>query len=117
MLDFLSQKGLFKAHILLPYCRAKIFDKCINKLLLSTVMKKQNTILLLFLFFSFDSQSQNISKLRLQNHLEYLASDELEGRETTYRGQKIAAKYIANHFRSLGLKILLRIILFRNLIL
>ncbi|MEK7819405.1 MAG: M28 family peptidase [Bacteroidota bacterium] len=67
-------------------------------------MKKQNTILLLFLFFSFDSQSQNISKLRLQNHLEYLASDELEGRETTYRGQKIAAKYIANHFRSLGLK-------------
>ncbi|MCI0708512.1 MAG: M28 family peptidase [Ignavibacteriae bacterium] len=40
----------------------------------------------------------------LKAHLAFLASDELEGRETTYRGQKIAAKYIASVFQKLGLK-------------
>ncbi|MCS7210778.1 MAG: M20/M25/M40 family metallo-hydrolase, partial [Chloroherpetonaceae bacterium] len=36
-------------------------------------------------------------------HLRFLASDELEGRETAKRGQKIAARYIASHFERLGL--------------
>jgi hypothetical protein len=34
----------------------------------------------------------------------YLASDALQGRETSYPGEKMAAKYIADHFKSLGLK-------------
>lgn len=37
-------------------------------------------------------------------HLRFLASDELEGRETAKRGQKIAARYIASQFERLGLK-------------
>jgi hypothetical protein len=34
----------------------------------------------------------------------YLSSDELQGRETSYPGEKLAANYIAEHFKSLGLK-------------
>jgi len=33
----------------------------------------------------------------------YLSSDELQGRETSYPGEKLAANYIAEHFKSLGL--------------
>lgn len=40
----------------------------------------------------------------LKAHLEFLASDELEGRETASRGQHIAGKYIAAQFARLGLK-------------
>src|SRR3972149_7381378 len=40
----------------------------------------------------------------LRAHLTFLSSSELEGRETTYRGQKVAAQYIAAVFRKLGLK-------------
>ncbi|MBC8044415.1 MAG: M20/M25/M40 family metallo-hydrolase [Rhizobacter sp.] len=40
----------------------------------------------------------------LRPHLKFLASDELEGRETAKRGQKIAARYIATQFERLGLK-------------
>ncbi len=40
----------------------------------------------------------------LKSYLMFLASDELEGRETTFRGQKVAAQYIASVFRKLGLK-------------
>lgn len=40
----------------------------------------------------------------LKAHLSILASDEYEGRETGKKGQKMAAEYIANHFKSLGLE-------------
>lgn len=40
----------------------------------------------------------------LRAHLTFLASDELEGRETTFRGQKVAAQYIASVFQRVGLK-------------
>ncbi|MEP0822229.1 MAG: M28 family peptidase [Ignavibacterium sp.] len=40
----------------------------------------------------------------LKAHLTFLASDELEGRETTFRGQKVAAQYIASWFSRLKLK-------------
>lgn len=40
----------------------------------------------------------------LQAHLEFLASDDLEGRDTGSRGHEIAAKYIATEFKSLGLE-------------
>ncbi|MDP5121041.1 MAG: M28 family peptidase [Spirosomaceae bacterium] len=39
----------------------------------------------------------------LRRHLTYIASDELEGRDTGSEGQRKAADYIANHFKSLGL--------------
>ncbi len=39
----------------------------------------------------------------LRAHLNFLASSELEGRETSFRGQKVAARYIAAVFEKLGL--------------
>lgn len=55
-----------------------------------------------------DSKSQSgyavITPTLLKAHLSFLASDELEGRETAKRGQKIAARYIAAEFEKLGLK-------------
>ena len=41
---------------------------------------------------------------RLIGHANYLASEELGGRLTGSSGQKAAAKYIADHFRTLGLE-------------
>ena len=40
----------------------------------------------------------------LRAHLEILASDAFEGRETGTRGAEMAAQYIANHFDRLGLE-------------
>jgi len=47
---------------------------------------------------------KSITANDLRAHLTFLASDELEGRETTFRGQKVAAQYISSVFRKLGLK-------------
>jgi hypothetical protein len=44
-----------------------------------------------------------ITDADLTRHLTLLASDSLEGRETGKRGQKMAADYIRNHFRKIGL--------------
>ncbi len=40
----------------------------------------------------------------LRNHLSALAADSMEGRETGTRGQKMAAGYLAEEYRRLGLK-------------
>lgn len=48
--------------------------------------------------------AETISVEDLRKHLTYIASDELEGRDTGSEGQRKAAEYIANHFKSLGLK-------------
>jgi len=40
----------------------------------------------------------------LARHLHVIASDSMEGRETSMPGQKRAARYIADHFKLLGLK-------------
>lgn len=47
--------------------------------------------------------AKTITAVELQNHLKVLASDEYEGRETGKKGQKMAAEYIANYFKGLGL--------------
>ena len=41
---------------------------------------------------------------RIRAHVEFLASDLLEGRDTGSRGHQIAANYVACEFRQLGLK-------------
>ncbi len=46
--------------------------------------------------------AKTITSEDLKEHLSILASDEYEGRETGTKGQKMAAEYIANHFKSLG---------------
>lgn len=48
--------------------------------------------------------AKTITTRDLRSHLSVLASDSLEGRETGERGQKMAAAYIKNEFRKLGLK-------------
>lgn len=45
----------------------------------------------------------SITQDDLKSHLQVLASDEYEGRETGAKGQKMAAEYIANHFKSLDI--------------
>lgn len=40
---------------------------------------------------------------RIRSHVEFLASDLLEGRELGTRGHEIAARYVASQFRGLGL--------------
>ena len=40
---------------------------------------------------------------RIRAHVEFLASDALEGRDTGSRGHQIAANYVAAEFRKLGL--------------
>ena len=47
--------------------------------------------------------SKTITSKDIKAHLTVLASDEYEGRETGEAGQKKAAKYISNHFSSLGI--------------
>ena len=41
---------------------------------------------------------------RIRGHVEFLASDLLEGRDTGSRGHLVAANYVASEFRKLGLK-------------
>lgn len=52
----------------------------------------------------FTTAFQSINASDLKAHLTFLASDELEGRETGTHGQRVAAKYIASQFMRLGLK-------------
>jgi hypothetical protein len=47
---------------------------------------------------------ESIKAVDLRRFDTYLSSDALQGRETSYPGQKLAADYIADHFKSLGLK-------------
>ncbi|QDP19671.1 M20/M25/M40 family metallo-hydrolase [Sphingomonas xanthus] len=44
------------------------------------------------------------SARRIQAHVEFLASDGLEGRDTGSRGYAIAADYVASQYRALGLE-------------
>ena len=41
---------------------------------------------------------------RFRSHVEFLADDLIEGRETGTRGHRLAALYVAEQFRALGLK-------------
>lgn len=80
-------------------------------------MKTNNllTTALFFLFISCSFAQQGIDSVALRfssfinkedmkRHLEILASDDYEGRETGKEGQKKAAKYISQQFREYGIK-------------
>lgn len=47
---------------------------------------------------------EGITAAQMRNYLEFIASDELEGRDTPSRGLDIAAMYIADHLRQWGVK-------------
>src|SRR4051794_14128118 len=50
------------------------------------------------------SVAPNLSGQNLRKHIEYLASDKLEGRRTGEPGATLAAKYVAEMFAKSGLK-------------
>ena len=49
-------------------------------------------------------RSDSLAAERVRAHVEFLANDLLEGRDTGSRGHQIAASYVASEFRELGLK-------------
>lgn len=74
-------------------------------------MKKQlsSFLLLLSFVFSVSAQKAQVAKpsgleRALRKHIEYLASDKLEGRRTGEPGATVAAGYVANIFANLHLK-------------
>ena len=71
-------------------------------------MKKILLILFIGLTTTVFSQdnikfAETINIIDLEKHLTILASDSMEGRETGKKGQKMAADYIMNHFKSIGI--------------
>ena len=70
-------------------------------------MKKYLILTLIIPFFSCAqenlSYAKSINNKDLYKHIEVLSSDSLEGRETGKPGQKMAAEYIANHFKKIGI--------------
>ncbi len=52
----------------------------------------------------YDDAISTIRERDLRAHLEFLADDMLEGRDTGTRGGRIAANYIRAHFEKIGLK-------------
>lgn len=73
-------------------------------------MKKVNSLLIIFLFFGFIVQffaqtidSPEITAAEIQAHINYLASDELKGRDTGTEECLKAARYIENEFKKYGL--------------
>jgi len=72
-------------------------------------MKKKKITVLLFLIGTLSFAQENlkyaetINVFDLEKHLNILASDSLEGRETGKIGQKMAADYIMNHFKKIGI--------------
>ena len=66
--------------------------------------------IVLALIVSFNALSQENIKYAntinindIEKHISVLASDSLEGRETGKKGQKMAANYIAQHFKNIGI--------------
>ena len=47
-------------------------------------------------------RAKSISKNEIESHVRFLASDELEGRKAGYKGNNVAARYIAEQFRRSG---------------
>ena len=63
----------------------------------------RNLLFLIFLYFLISCKPETHQETRIQEDVTYLASEELEGRQTGTRGEKKAAKYIQNRFKELEL--------------
>ena len=63
----------------------------------------RNLLFLIFLSFLISCKPETHQETRIQEDVTYLASEELEGRQTGTRGEKKAAKYIQNRFKELEL--------------
>jgi len=63
----------------------------------------KNLITILILFSVYSANAQNIDRKILLNDIETLSSDKYEGRKTGSRGNFMAAEYIINRFKGIGL--------------
>ena len=63
----------------------------------------RNLLFLIFLSFLISCKPETHQETRIQEDVTFLASDELEGRQTGTKGEKKAAQYIQNRFKELGL--------------
>ena len=68
-------------------------------------MKKTTIYILFILFLACNTSNNNKADIinKMINEVSYLSSDELEGRETGTKGEKMAAEYISNKFQEYGL--------------
>lgn len=64
----------------------------------------RNLVFLIFLLFLISCKPTINQETRIKEDVAFLASDELEGRQTGTEGEKKAANYIANRFKELGLQ-------------
>jgi hypothetical protein len=69
-------------------------------------MKKKLLLIILVLITSllYSQKKELFDQKEIRNHLNYLASDELEGRNTPSKGLDAAADYIAQEYKKYGLK-------------
>lgn len=74
----------------------------------SRTISLQFFFFVLFLFKSIETPAQiinyKINTANIEKHLQYLGSNELEGRGTGATGGNLAAKYLAQEFAKIGLK-------------
>ncbi|WP_159946731.1 M28 family peptidase [Polaribacter septentrionalilitoris] len=63
----------------------------------------RNILFLIFLCIAISCQKEINQENRIKEDVTYLASDELEGRQTGTEGEKKAADYISKRFQELGL--------------
>ncbi|MCT4582223.1 MAG: M28 family peptidase [Flavobacteriales bacterium] len=80
----------------------KIIALCLGASMLSCGITKKGVVETVG-YKEADFYAKTISSQELKEHLTVLASDEYEGRETAMPGQKKAAEYITNYFKSIGL--------------
>ena len=66
--------------------------------------KYLQAIIVLFLLSSVSVSAQKISEKQMKKDVQYLASDELEGRDTGSKGEALAAEYVKERFEKLGLE-------------
>lgn len=64
----------------------------------------RNILFLIFLYSLASCQSKINQETRVKEDVVFLASDELEGRQTGTKGEKLAANYISNRFIELELQ-------------
>lgn len=72
-------------------------------------MLNRNLFLILFtiaivLACSPSETSSEIQPADIKKHINYLASDNLAGRETGTKGEDLACRYLADHFAEYGLE-------------
>ncbi len=68
------------------------------------IIFKQLLLSFCFVCLSFAQLDDSTSIVYLKSNLEYLASDELEGREASTQGEKLASVFIANKLKEYGVK-------------